>query len=142
VSGADGATLPAACIYHIATAAELRRHCDGVAYAPPSLAREGFLHCTATPATLLLVARDYFGAVHEPIVLLAIDPARVSAELRYEAPAPIDGGGTAHLASGEAFPHLYGPLDLAAVLGVAEIQRDGDAFVWPAAFGPLAAWLA
>jgi uncharacterized protein (DUF952 family) len=129
-------------VYHITTVAELRRHSDAAAYAPPSLAREGFVHCTATPATLLLVARDYFGAVREPIVVLAIDPARLEAELRFETAAPIAGGGSAHLASGEAFPHLYGPLDRTAVLGVAELQRDGDAFVWPATWCPLEEWLA
>lgn len=138
----DGANAPAARIYHITTAAELRRHCRGAAYAPPSLEREGFIHCTATPATLLLVARDYFGAVREPIALVAIDAARLGDALRFEAAAPIAGGGTAHLASGEAFPHLYAALDLAAVLGVAELQREGDTFVWPAAFEPLDTWLA
>jgi uncharacterized protein (DUF952 family) len=141
VSAGSEASPPAARIYHITTAADLRRHCKGALYAPPSLAREGFIHCTATPATLLLVARDYFGTVHEPVVLVAINATRLGAELRFESAAPIAGGGTAHLASGEAFPHLYGPLELAAVLGVAELQRDGDAFVWPATIDPLAAWL-
>ncbi len=128
-------------IYHVTTAAALRTQSAGDAYTPPSLAREGFVHCSATPATLLAVARDYFDDATPPLLVLAIDPAVLSAELRFEAPAPISGGGTAHLASGELFPHLYGPLDLRAVVGVGELRRVGRDFVWPDAFGTLDAWL-
>lgn len=129
-------------IYHITTAADLRAHTANGSYAPPSLAREGFVHCTATPATLLAVARDYYDAVEPPLLALAIDPLRVTVELRFEAPAPIAGGGTAHLASGELFPHLYGPLALTAVVGAGELRRSGDEFRWPDAFTALDAWLA
>ena len=128
-------------IYHITTAAELRAHCAGAWYAPPSLAREGFVHCTATRSTLLAVARDYYDDATPPLLVLAIDPKRLAAALRFEAPAPIAGGGTAHLASGELFPHLYGPLELSAVVGVGELQRAGSEFVWPGSFGALESWL-
>jgi uncharacterized protein (DUF952 family) len=129
-------------VYHLAPVSALRRDLRDGLYAPPSLAAEGFIHCTATPALTLQVAADYFASVAEPLIVLAIDPARLGAELRFEAPAPIAGGGTAHLASGALFPHLYGALEAAAVTGAAELRRDGDAFVWPAAFAPLAACLA
>ena len=128
-------------IYHITTAAELRAHCAGDWYAPPSLAREGFVHCTATRSTLLAVARDYYDDATPPLLVLAIDPARLAAALRFEAPAPIAGGGTAHLACGELFPHLYGPLEFSAVVGVGELRRTGSEFVWPGAFAALASWL-
>ena len=129
-------------IYHITTAADLRAYTAGDSYAPPSLAREGFVHCTATPATLLAVARDYFDDAEPPLLVLAIDPLRLAAELRFEAPAPIAGGGVAHLASGELFPHLYGPLALTAVVGAGELRRVGDEFRWPEAFTTVDAWLA
>jgi uncharacterized protein (DUF952 family) len=128
-------------IYHITTAAELRAHCAGDSYAPPSLGREGFVHCTATRSTLLAVARDSYDDAPPPLLVLEIDPQRLSAELRYEAPAPIAGGGTAHLASGELFPHLYGPLDRSAIVGVGELRRVGSELVWPGAFGALDRWL-
>ena len=128
-------------IYHITTAAALRAHCAGDVYAPPSLAREGFVHCTATRSTLLAVARDYYDDATPPLLVLEIDPMRLSAELRFEAPAPTPGGGTAHLASSELFPHLYGPLDLSAVVAVGELQRAGSEFVWPDAFDALDIWL-
>jgi len=129
-------------VHHLATLSALRRDVRGESYAPPSLASEGFIHLTASPALTLQVAADYFANVAEPLVVLAIDPARLVARLVFEAPAPIAGGGTAHLASGERFPHVYGPIELAAVTGAAELRRDGDAFLWPEEFGPIGRWLA
>lgn len=133
-------TQPAT-IHHLAPASQLWRCIGRDGYAPPSLAREGFVHCTAGRDLVLQVARDYYADLDEPLVVLAIDPARLAARLVFEAPAPIAGGGTAHLASGALFPHLYGALNLDAVTGAAELPRDGDRFAWPASFGPLARWL-
>jgi len=129
-------------VYHLATVSELRSHRSGGAYAPPSLGRDGFIHCTSTPATVLEVARDYFGSVAEPLAILEIDPARLGAPLRFEAPSPIPGSGVGHLASGELFPHLYGPLELEAVTGAAILERTREGFAWPPAFGPLETLLA
>jgi uncharacterized protein (DUF952 family) len=131
-----------ALVYHLAPASALRRHAGAHGYEPPSLATEGFIHCTATRARTLQVAADYYAGVREPLVVLAIDPARLRARLVFEAPAPITGGGTAHLADGVLFPHLYGPLNLDAVVGAGALRRAGDGFAWPAALEPLAAWLA
>jgi uncharacterized protein (DUF952 family) len=83
------------------------------------------------------VARASGGAGAEPLAILEIDPARLRAPLRFEAPAPIPGSGAGHLASGELFPHLYGPLELEAVAGAAILERTSEGFAWPPAFGPL-----
>ncbi len=40
-------------------------------------------------------------------MLLAVDPRRLTARLRWEAPHP---------GSEERFPHLYGPLEVSAVI--------------------------
>jgi len=130
-----------ALVYHLAPASQLRRSIRRDGYAPASLASEGFVHCTATRELVLQVAHDYYADVAEPLVLLAIDPAKLTAPLRFEAPAPIAGGGTAHLASGALFPHLYGALNLDAVVGAAALARTSASFAWPGALGPLAAWL-
>ena len=124
-------------VHHLATLSALRRDVRGESYAPPSLASEGFIHLTASPALTLQVAADYFANVAEPLVVLAIDPARLVARLVFEAPAPIAGGGTRHLASGALFPHLYGALNLDAVVGAGVLARDGDAFAWPSRLKPL-----
>lgn len=128
-------------VHHLVPASQLRRSIGRDGYAPASLATEGFVHCTATRALVLQVAADYYAAVAEPLLVLAIETAKLRAPLRFEAPAPIAGGGTKHLEGGVRFPHLYGALNLDAVAGAAPLVRDGAGFAWPAALGPLAAWL-
>ena len=51
----------------------------------------------------------------EDLLLLAIDETRLSAEVRYE-----DAG------DGRLFPHIYGPLEVEAVIEVVEFQPNPD----------------
>ena len=87
---------------HAATWAEAQRLGS---YAPPSLEREGFIHL-CTEAQLSGVVERFYRTQRD-MILLTIDPNRLQAELRYEEGEP-----------GEAFPHLYGPLNLDAVIAV------------------------
>jgi uncharacterized protein (DUF952 family) len=76
-----------------------------------TLAQEGFLH--ASYAHQWQGVRDaYYADVTEPLVLLEVDPARLDVPVVEEAPA----GGA------EAFPHVYGPLPVAAVVAVRELS--------------------
>jgi uncharacterized protein (DUF952 family) len=127
-------------VYHLTPRSEFLGGIEGEAYSPPRLALDGFVHC-ATREVTLSVARDYFAGLAEPLLVLGIEPGRLRAELRYEAPAPIAGGGTAHLAEASLFPHVYGPIDLIAISGVGVLARDGDAYVWPARLVSLAGFL-
>lgn len=90
-------------------------------YAPASLEAEGFIHLSEA-AQVLWVAHQFYRS-QRGLVLLAIDPACLTAELRYD---EVPGHGT--------FPHLYGPLNLAAVTGVFGFEpgEDGE-FGWPEA---------
>jgi uncharacterized protein (DUF952 family) len=90
------------------------------AYRPPSLESEGFIHCS-TPAQVTRVA-DALYLGQTGLLLLVIDPSRLTAELRWEPPA---GPGPAD-ASAERFPHLYGPLDAAAVLEALDFPPGPD----------------
>jgi uncharacterized protein (DUF952 family) len=75
-----------------------------------TLAEEGFLH--ASYAHQWQGVRDaYYGDVTEPLVLLEVDPALLDVPVVDEVPA----GGA------EAFPHVYGPLPVAAVVAVREL---------------------
>ncbi|MFZ4268086.1 DUF952 domain-containing protein [Streptomyces arboris] len=87
-----------------------------------TLQEEGFIHLSL-PHQLPDVARMLYGAGagdgseggaggHD-LVVLVVDPARLSAPVRYEAMKP----------GGEEFPHLYGPLPVAAVV---EVRRLDD----------------
>lgn len=71
-----------------------------------SLDDEGFIHC-AEEAQVREVAAAFF-AGYTDLVLLVIDPALLTAELRYE---QAEG-------STEVFPHIYGPLNVGAVVEV------------------------
>jgi glutathione S-transferase len=64
----------------------------------------GFIHCS-TEAQVEATAARFYGDL-DALVLLTIDPLAVRSEIKWEPPAPgVD----------ELFPHIYGPLPVAAV---------------------------
>ncbi|MFF7170373.1 DUF952 domain-containing protein [Streptomyces pseudovenezuelae] len=71
-----------------------------------TLQEEGFIHCS-TREQLPGTAARFFAGVPD-LVLLVIDPARLDVPLKYEAPEP----------GAEEFPHVYGPIPVAAVVDV------------------------
>lgn len=75
-----------------------------------SLESEGFVHCS-TPAQLPGVVERFYGSVPD-LLVLSVDSDATGAELRWEPPAH------AHDDPDERFPHLYGPLPVAAVVEV------------------------
>jgi uncharacterized protein (DUF952 family) len=76
-----------------------------------TLAEEGFLH--ASYGHQWQGVRDaYYADVTEPLVLLEVDPALLGVPVVEEVPAGGD----------EAFPHVYGPLPVAAVVAVRELS--------------------
>ncbi len=81
-------------------------------YQADTLASEGFIHCS-TPEQVVSVANALYPA-RQDLVLLGIDPARLTAPVRYENLQGED----------ELFPHLYGPLNLEAVVRVWEFVPD------------------
>jgi uncharacterized protein (DUF952 family) len=83
-------------------------------YKAATLAAEGFVHCTAEPALLEVVANSFYRGEPGEWVILAVDLTRVGAEVRWE---PADG----HL-----FPHIYGPIEHAAVVRVVPFPRALD----------------
>jgi uncharacterized protein (DUF952 family) len=81
-------------------------------YSAGSLAVEGFIHCSQ-PEQVLKVANHYFpGRVD--LVLLWIEVHKLKAEVRWEQ------------SDGEVFPHLYGPVNLGAVVSVVDFPPGPD----------------
>ena len=107
-----------AVIYHIAEGEAWRSaRAEGACaskgvYVTDSLATEGFIHCS-TPAQVLEVAESFYQG-RKGLVLLTIDTSRVQAQLRYE---NLEGGA-------ELYPHLYGPLNLEAVVSAVPFEPD------------------
>ena len=81
-------------------------------YRPAFLAVECFIHASL-PSQVLSVA-NHFYAGRQDLLLLWIDPQRLRSELRYE---PADG---------DLFPHIYGALNLEAVVAVVSFPPDAD----------------
>ena len=84
-------------------------------YRLETLETEGFIHCS-TPEQVLGPANGFYRG-RSDLLLLVIDPARLEAKLVYED----------SYESGIIFPHIYGPLNLDAVVNVLPFpaQQDG-----------------
>jgi uncharacterized protein (DUF952 family) len=118
-----------AIILHITAIADWDAARAAGSYRPPSLALEGFIHCS-TPSQVIGSANKFFRG-RTDLLLLCIDEARVAAEIRYEPPLAI--GGVPDPRAGERFPHVYGPLGLDAVVRVVPLPCDRDgSFTLPA----------
>ena len=101
-------------IYHIAPEASWEAQRTQPVYVAPSLAAEGFIHCTGERRKLVAVADRFYRKKPGAFMILCIAPAQLVAELRWEE------------ADGELFPHLYGPLNCAAVERVVAFPRGED----------------
>ena len=109
-------------IYHITSLLEWEQGRAIGLYAPESLRREGFIHFS-TAAQVERVANSFYRG-QDGLVLLVVDTARLRSPLRWEAPAhpaPSDAPPT-----DEQFPHLYGPLNVYAVVQVHDFPPDAD----------------
>jgi uncharacterized protein (DUF952 family) len=116
-------------ILHITNLADWKTAQQRGVYEAPSLANEGFIHCSTAAQTAETATRFYRG--QQDLVLLVINEARVEADIRYEAPAePAAGPGQKESAArddtAQGFPHIYGPLNLDAVVGEHALVPKGD----------------
>jgi glutathione S-transferase len=106
-------------IYHLALAADwaTARNGDGQ-YRVSTLGRTledvGFIHCSF--ARQVRGVADAFYRDRADVVLLTIDRSKVRAPIRVEHVA----------AANDAFPHIYGPLDVEAVVAVEPLVRRPD----------------
>jgi uncharacterized protein (DUF952 family) len=72
---------------------------------PPSLDREGFVHCSTRRQLAATLARHFAGA--GPLVALVVDREAVAADLRWAESHP-----------GELFPHVHAPIPVRAIVAV------------------------
>jgi len=107
-----------ACIHHLAQrcAWDAAVH-DGhyrVSTIGMALDDVGFIHASQ-PHQVAPVARRFYVGVAD-LVLLTIDPALLDFELRYEPGTNTE----------ELFPHIYGPLNVSAVIDVTPYAAAAD----------------
>ncbi len=105
-------------IFHIATDADWRRALGTGTYTTSTvgvtLEEEGFIHASRRDQVQGVFDR-YYAGLGEDLVLLTIDPARLTCEVRVE---PV---------GDDTYPHVYGPIEPRAVLDVAPLDRRGRA---------------
>lgn len=102
-----------ALILHIADRQQWQAAQTTGVYSHPSLATEGFIHCS-TPQQVVWVANQFFRGQHG-LLLLGIDSEKLQPELRYD---PIE--------DGQRFPHVYGDINVDAVVQVLDFEPNVD----------------
>ncbi len=101
--------MPTDLLVHLSTAGDWRAALSAGAVRPPSPAPAGFVHLSAPGQVSLPAARLFPG--RRDVVLLVVDPRRLTAPVRWEPGVPGD-------PASMRFPHLYGELPTSAVVAV------------------------
>ena len=101
-------------LLHITDRASWQKAQEEGSYRADSLQSEGFIHCS-TPQQVADTANRYFKGVHD-LLLLEIDPEKLKSPVRWE---NLVGGS-------QLFPHIYGPLNLGAVLRALPFEPGPD----------------
>lgn len=99
-------------IYHVVTAALWQQALSKGFYEAPSLHTDGFIHSSSAAQVKGVLERYYKDQQH--LLLLHIDESKLTAPLKYELAISVN----------ELFPHIFGPLNLDAVIKTAEINPE------------------
>ena len=105
-------------IYHLTTREAWTEARASGEYQAPSLADEGFIHCSNdVPQMLGVAARLYVGRADLQVLDVNVD--KLKAPVKFEPSR-----------SGEVYPHIYGKLDLDAVDRVRTLGLDAEGRHW------------
>jgi release factor glutamine methyltransferase len=83
-------------------------------FSSKSLEQEGFIHCSQ-PEQILQVANHFYHGIPD-LILLWIEPELITSEIRWE------------MADNTLFPHIYGPIDLKAVIRTTDLKPEVDGY--------------
>jgi uncharacterized protein (DUF952 family) len=84
----------------------------------PSLAEEGFIHCSTFAQVEATANRIFRGS--GDLLLLEVNVAALTAPLKWERATDV----------GDEFPHIYGPLNLDAVVGTRALPEGPEGYVF------------
>ena len=101
-----------AIIYHVTTKQEWNDANKKGFYTAPSLETEGFIHTSEVQQVAGVLQRYYQGKTD--LIKLVINTEKLTSELKYELAPSVN----------ENFPHIYGPINLDAVIDVMELDKD------------------
>lgn len=97
-------------IYHITTAEAWKKASFDGLYEAASLTTEGFIHCS-TESQVKGVLERYFQD-QTNLLKLVIDTDKLESKLKFELAPSVN----------EEFPHIYGPINTDAVIGVLSVE--------------------
>ena len=97
-------------IYHVTSKNEWELAKQNGFFEAPSLKLEGFIHCSQEQQVQGVLERYYQGKTD--LVKLVIDTTKLVHELKYEVTPSVN----------EEFPHVFGTINLDAVIDVVEIN--------------------
>lgn len=96
-------------IYHITSASEWDDARQKGYYASKALKEEGFIHCCEERQIPDVLQRFYSGK--KDLVKLAVQTEKLTSQLIYDWSNAIE----------DTFPHVYGPINLDAIIGTEQL---------------------
>lgn len=100
-------------IFHSITKTDWAKAKANALYSPESLTKEGFIHCSSQDQ--LVAITNLVFSKRDDILILEIDAQKVTSKVLLE---DLKGHGR--------FPHIYGPLNLDAVVNVHAMEVDDN----------------
>lgn len=91
-------------------------------YIPAAFDQDGFIHCTNGLDKLVEVGNMFYKEDTRPYLVLILDVSKIKSPVRYDDPD-------------ETFPHIYGPLNTDAVIGMLDVRRGDDGTFLPFPLG-------
>jgi uncharacterized protein (DUF952 family) len=110
-------------ILHITTHKEWEKAQLQGKYTSPSLETDGFIHCSTLKQTA--DTANIFFKGQKGLALLCIDEKKLQSKCKYENPM---GGGNHDPNVGTLFPHIYGSINLSAVIKVVDFPLNENGF--------------
>jgi uncharacterized protein (DUF952 family) len=97
--------------YHLVPRARWDTSDPAQPLAAPSLETDGFIHCTDGAANMVATANRHYATEPGPFMVLSVDLDRITSSWSLDDPERI-------------YPHIFGPIDRAAIVRVAAVPRD------------------
>ncbi|MHB1592868.1 MAG: cupin domain-containing protein [Streptosporangiaceae bacterium] len=107
-------------IWHLLPLSAWRSENSGI-HLPGTVNAHPFVHASPDEEATLAVANALYRDIAEPMVALVLDTGRIAAPVRFEAADPRPPAG---VADDVLFPHIYGPVETAAVTEIRYARRD------------------
>ncbi len=104
--------------YHLVPADAWAARDRAVPWAAPSLAADGFIHATVGAAAMVETANRHYRDTPGDFVILTVDLDATGSPWRFDDPAQV-------------YPHIYGAIAPAAILGEQPIPRTADGTFLP-----------